>query len=80
MIKRIASIIIGSLMVFGLRASAETTIEPTVLVDQDGILITATELECEGIKGELKLDIENNSDKDVSIIAGSFISSQIPSK
>lgn len=72
MIKRIASIIIGSLMVFGLRASAETTIEPTVLVDQDGILITATELECEGIKGELKLDIENNSDKDVSIIAGSM--------
>lgn len=70
--KRIASILMGALIVFGISVSAETTIEPTVLVDQDGILITATELECEGIKGELKLDIENNSDKDVSIISGSM--------
>lgn len=70
--KRIVSVLTGALIAFGINASAETTIEPTILVDQDGILITATGLECEGIKGELKLDIENNSDKDVSIISGSI--------
>ena len=70
--KRIASIFMGTLIAFGIGVSAETTIEPTVLVDRDGILITATELECKGIKGELKLDIENNSDKDISIISGSM--------
>lgn len=72
--KRFASIFIGAMMVFGISVSAKTTIEPTILVDQDGILITATELDCEddSAYGELKLKIENNSDIAVSITSGSI--------
>ncbi len=50
----------------------ENTIEETVLVDQDEIKITATELSYSSYSATLSLDLENNSDKDVEIICGSL--------
>ena len=47
------------------------TIEETVLWDEKGVKITATELTYTKYDAELSLLIENNSDKEVSIIAGS---------
>lgn len=50
----------------------ENTIEETVLVDQDGIKITATDLSYSSYGATLSLDLENNSDKDLDIICGSL--------
>ena len=47
------------------------TIEETVLVDENGVKITATELVYGNFAAELTLVIENNSDKDLSFIANS---------
>ncbi len=47
------------------------TIEETVLVDENGVKITATELTYGNYAAELTLIIENNSDKDLSFIANS---------
>ena len=47
------------------------TIEETVLVDENGVRITATELTYGNYAAELTLVIENNSDKDLSFIANS---------
>ena len=47
-------------------------IEETVLVDENDIKITATELSCSKNYAELKLLIENNSDEDYSFISGSM--------
>ena len=47
------------------------TIEETVLVDEDNVKITATELTYGNYAAELTLVIENNSDKDLSFIANS---------
>ena len=47
------------------------TIEETVLLDEKGVKITATGLTYTKYDAELSLLIENNSDKEVSIIAGS---------
>lgn len=46
-------------------------IEETVLVDENGVKITATELTYGNYAAELALVIENNSDKDLSFIANS---------
>jgi len=49
-------------------SSAEATIEETVLVDQDGIKITATEYDADSIWGDsISLLIENNTDTDYTI-------------
>lgn len=48
------------------------TIEPTVLLDQDGIKITAEELTYSGNSPELSLTFENNTDKNLSFISGSI--------
>ena len=47
------------------------TIEETVLVDENGVKITATELTYGNYAAELTLVIENSSDKDLSFIANS---------
>lgn len=47
------------------------TIEETILVDENGVKITATELTYGNYSAELELVIENNSDKDLSFIANS---------
>lgn len=47
------------------------TIEETVLVDENGVKITATELTYGNYAAELTLVIENNSGKDLSFIANS---------
>ncbi len=47
------------------------TIEETILVDESGVKITATELTYGNYSAELELVIENNSDKDLSFIANS---------
>ena len=47
------------------------TIEETVLWDEKGVKIIATGLTYSTYDAELSLEIENNSDNDVSIIAGS---------
>lgn len=48
------------------------TIEETVLVDQDGVKITATDIEYTGYSAELNLLIENNSDKNLKFVSGSM--------
>ena len=48
------------------------TIEETVLVDENGVKITAKELTYGNYAAELTLVIENNSDKDLSFIANSI--------
>ena len=48
--------------------AAEATITETVLVDESGIKITAKDLDADGLFGpELKLLIENNSGKDLTV-------------
>ena len=50
------------------QTSADVSIEEKVLVDQDGIKITATEYVTDGIMGDgIKLLVENNSDTDYTI-------------
>ena len=51
--------------------SRKATIEETVLVDENNVKITATELTYGNYAFELALVIENNSDKDLSFIANS---------
>lgn len=48
------------------------TIEETVLVDENGVKITAKELTYGNYAAELTLVIENNSEKDLSFIANSI--------
>ena len=48
------------------------TIDETVLVDENGVKITAKELVYGNYAVELTLIIENNSDKDLSFIANSI--------
>ena len=48
------------------------TIDETVLVDENGVKITAKELTYGNYAAELTLVIENNSDKDLSFIANSI--------
>ncbi len=50
------------------QTSSDVSIEEKVLVDQDGIKITATEYVTDGIMGDgIKLLVENNSDTDYTI-------------
>ncbi len=49
-------------------SSAKVTIEEQVLVDQDGVVITAKEYTTDSIWGDgIKLLIENNTDKDLTV-------------
>lgn len=48
------------------------TIEETVLVDENDVKITATELSYTGYSAELSLLIENNTSKNLSFISGSM--------
>ncbi len=48
------------------------TIEETVLIDQDDIKVTATELTFTNYSAEVAISIENNSDKSLSFIASSL--------
>ncbi len=48
------------------------TIEDTVLVDEKGIKITASNLSYNSYQATMDLLIENNSDKDLSVISGSL--------
>ena len=59
---------------YALTESFKTTavIEETVLVDEDDIKITATELSYTNYSADLNLLIENNSDKNLSFISGSM--------
>ena len=52
--------------------SNRATLEETVLVDENGIKITATGLNYTNYSVELELTIENNSDKDLSFISRSM--------
>lgn len=55
-------------------SGAAVTIDEQVLVDQDGIVVTATEYVTDSIWGDgLKLLLENNSDKDVTIGCNALI-------
>ncbi len=55
-------------------SSEAVTIEEQVLVDQDGIKITATEYEADSIWGDgIKLLIENDTDKDVTVGCNALI-------
>lgn len=55
-------------------STADITIEEQVLLDRDGILITATEYVTDSIWGDgIKLLIENNSDKTVTIGCSALI-------
>ncbi len=55
-------------------ASTNVTIEEQVLVDQDGIVVTALEYTTDSIWGEgIKLLVENNSDKNVTVSCKSLI-------
>lgn len=49
----------------------ENPISETVMLDENGIKITATSLEYIGSQVKLNLTIENNTDKNLSFIAGS---------
>ncbi len=54
--------------------STDTTIEEAVIVDQDGIVITALEYTTDSIWGEgIKLLVENNSEKNVTVSCKSLI-------
>ena len=50
----------------------ESTIEETVLIDQDGIKVTATDLSFSKYSAKLSLELENNSDKNVKLMAGTW--------
>ena len=50
----------------------DATIDETVLVDENNIKITATELEYNTSSVDLKLKIENNTDKNLSFISNSL--------
>lgn len=48
------------------------TLDETVMVDEDGVKITATGLNYNDYSAELELTIENNSGKDLSFVCGSM--------
>lgn len=50
----------------------KATIEPTVLVDQDGIKITAQELTYVGNSPQLSMLLENNTEKTLGFVSGSL--------
>lgn len=55
-------------------SGADVTIDEQVLVDQDGIVVTATEYVTDSIMGDgIKLLLENNSDKDVTVGCNALI-------
>lgn len=55
-------------------SGAEVTIDEQVLVDQNGIVVTATEYVTDSIWGDgIKLLLENNSDKDVTVGCNALI-------
>lgn len=55
-------------------SKAAVTIEKQILVDQDGIVVTATEYVADSIWGEgVKLLLENNSDKNVMVGCSALI-------
>lgn len=55
-------------------ASTEVTIDEQTLVDQDDIVITATEYVTDSIWGDgIKLLLENNSDKDITVGCNALI-------
>lgn len=51
--------------------SKTATIEETVMIDENGVKITATGLKYTNYSVEVELNIENNSDKNLSFISGS---------
>ncbi len=53
--------------------SAHTTLEETVLLDEGGIKVTATDLTDYGGTPDLKLHVENNTDGDIVISSGEYI-------
>ena len=53
----------------------DTTIEETLIADEDGIKITARELKFENNTPKLSIYIENNTDKDLSFYSGTMASS-----
>lgn len=55
-------------------SGAAVTIDEQVLFDQDGIVVTATEYVTDNIWGDgIKLLLENNSDKDVTVGCNALI-------
>lgn len=55
-------------------SDTEVTIDEQVLVDRDGIVVTATEYVTDSIWGDgIKLLLENNSDKDVTVGCNALI-------
>lgn len=48
------------------------TIEPTVLVDENGIKITANDIKYANNQIQLGLTLENNTEKDISVTAGTI--------
>lgn len=50
----------------------KTSIEQTVLYDQDNIRITADDLKYENNQAELDLTLENNTEQDLSFVTGSI--------
>ena len=55
-------------------SGADVKIDEQVLVDQDGIVVTATEYVTDSIMGDgIKLLLENNSDKDVTVGCNALI-------
>ena len=51
---------------------ATATLDETILVDENGVKITATELTYTSYTADLAITIENNSGKDLSFISGSL--------
>jgi hypothetical protein len=52
--------------------NSDATIKETVLVDKDGIKVTAKELTYTRYEAKLELAIENNSSKDVTLMSGTL--------
>ena len=56
------------------KSDATVTIDEQILIDQDGIVVTATEYVTDSIWGDgIKLLLENNSDKDVTVGCNALI-------
>ncbi|MCR5166114.1 MAG: hypothetical protein K6C13_02700 [Oscillospiraceae bacterium] len=50
----------------------DATIDETVLIDEDGIKVTAKELTYSKYAASLELTLENNSDKDITLMSGTL--------
>lgn len=50
----------------------EATIEKTVMIDEQGIIIMATGLEYNSYNVELLLTVENNTDQDIEVLSGNM--------